>query len=95
MTELGQLLYFDKPTTTGVVNRLVKKKYVKKVKNRKDRRVTHVFITDAGKEALKPIEPILDEYRKNFLHGINEEDYDKAKEVVKLLIKNIKSNINN
>jgi len=95
MTELGQLLYFDKPTTTGVVNRLVKKKYVKKVKNRKDRRVTHVFITDAGKEALLPIEPIIASYRENFLQGISDEEYDKAKEVVKLLIKNIKSNANN
>ncbi len=30
MTELGNLLYFDKPTTTGVVNRLVKKKVCQK-----------------------------------------------------------------
>jgi len=94
MTELGQLLYFDKPTTTGVVNRLVKKKYVKKVKNRKDRRVTHVFITDAGKEALKPIEPIIDGYRDSFLKDISKDDYEVAREVVKTLIRNIKSNIN-
>jgi len=94
MTELGQLLYFDKPTTTGVVNRLVKKKYVKKVKNRKDRRVTHVFITDAGKESLKPVEPIIEYYNKEFLKGINEEEYKVALDVLKLMIKNIKS-INN
>lgn len=90
MTELGQLLYFDKPTTTGVVNRLVKKKYVKKVKNRKDRRVTHVFITDAGKDALLPVEPITDFYRDNFFKGISNEDYESAKEVVRTVIKNIK-----
>lgn len=91
MTELGHLLYFDKPTTTGVVNRLVKKKYVKKVKNRKDRRVTHVFITDAGKEALIPVEPIIQSYRENFLVGISEEDYEVARNVVRILIKNIKN----
>jgi DNA-binding MarR family transcriptional regulator len=95
MTELGNLLYFDKPTTTGVVNRLVKKKYVKKVKNRKDRRVTHVFITDAGKEALKPVEPIIDFYRSNFLKGIEGEAYESAKDVLRLLIKNIKTIENN
>lgn len=91
MTELGQLLYFDKPTTTGVVNRLVKKKYVKKVKNRKDRRVTHVFITDAGKEALKPVEPIVQSYRDNFLKDIDGENQETAKDVLRTLIKNIKS----
>lgn len=91
MTELGNLLYFDKPTTTGVVNRLVAKKYVKKVKNRKDRRVTHVFITDAGKEALIPVEPILTYYRENFFKGIPEEDYNTAREVVRTIIKNVKS----
>jgi len=90
MTELGQLLYFDKPTTTGVVNRLVKKKYVKKVKNRKDKRVTHVFITDAGKDALVPVEPILEFYKENFLQGISEEEYETANRVMKILIKNIK-----
>lgn len=90
MTELGQLLYFDKPTTTGVVNRLVKKKYVKKVKNRKDRRVTHVFVTDAGKEALLPVEPIIQGYRENFFKDISDEDHEMAKRVVKTLIKNIK-----
>lgn len=95
MTELGHLLYFDKPTTTGVVNRLVKKKYVKKVKNRKDRRVTHVFITDAGKDALGPVEPILTYYRENFLKGISEEDYETAKDVLRTVIKNIKSLENN
>lgn len=91
MTELGQLLYFDKPTTTGVVNRLVKKKYVKKVKNRKDRRVTHVFITDAGKDAMVPVEPIIEHYRENFLKGIPNEDYETAKDVLRILIKNIKT----
>lgn len=95
MTELGNLLYFDKPTTTGVVNRLVKKKYVKKVKNRKDRRVTHVFITDAGKDALTPVEPILEFYKDNFLKGIPTEDYETAKNVLRVLIKNIKLIDNN
>jgi len=91
MTELGQLLYFDKPTTTGVVNRLVKKKYVKKVKNRKDRRVTHVFITDAGKESLVPTEPIVEFYIENFINNIPEEDYETAKDVLRILIRNIKA----
>jgi DNA-binding MarR family transcriptional regulator len=91
MTELGHLLYFDKPTTTGVVNRLVKKKYVKKVKNRKDRRVTHVFITDAGKEALIPVEPIINFYSENFLKDISAEEYEVAKNVLKTLIRNIKA----
>ena len=91
MTEIGQLLYFDKPTTTGVVNRLVKKKYVKKVKNRKDRRVTHVFITDAGKEALLPVVPIVDSYRTDFLKGVSEEEYEVAKNVLRTVIKNIKT----
>ena len=86
-----QELYFDKPTTTGVVNRLVKKKYVKKVKNRKDRRVTHVFITDAGKEALTPVDPIVKFYQDNFLKDISPEAYETAKEVLKTMIKNIKS----
>lgn len=91
MTELGHLLYFDKPTTTGVVNRLVKKKYVKKVKNRKDRRVTHVFITDAGKEALVPVDPIIQFYQDNFLKDVSTEEYEAAKNVLKTLIRNIKA----
>jgi len=90
MTELGQLLYFDKPTTTGVVNRLVKKKYVKKVKNRKDRRVTHVFITDAGKEAMTPVEPITKLYTENIISDVTEEEYAMVREVLKKLIKNVK-----
>jgi DNA-binding MarR family transcriptional regulator len=64
---------------------------VKKVKNRKDRRVTHVFITDAGKEALVPVEPIINFYSENFLKDISEEEYETAKNVLKTLIRNIKA----
>lgn len=49
LSAVGQAMHFDKPTTTGIVDRLEKKKLARRVRDSADRRVIRVYLTAAGK----------------------------------------------
>jgi len=49
VSELAQSLYFDKPTTTGVLGRLQKKKLIKRLNNQNDARSQLIMLTQQGK----------------------------------------------
>jgi len=50
ITELARELKVTKPTTTVLVDKLVAKKYVRRVSSDQDRRVTHLHIDENGKK---------------------------------------------
>jgi DNA-binding MarR family transcriptional regulator len=49
-TTLGKVLYFDNPTITGMIDRLVRAKLVRRNRDRKDRRVVRIYLTPKGQE---------------------------------------------
>lgn len=53
MTDVAQLLNITASTLSINVNRLVKKGYIEKVQDEKDRRVVHLILTDAAVKVLE------------------------------------------
>lgn len=49
LSNIGKCVYCDKPTITGIANRLEKKGLIKKVRDDKDRRVVKAVLTKKGK----------------------------------------------
>lgn len=49
LSNIGRCIYCDKPTITGIANRLEKKGLIKKVSDIKDRRVVKAVLTTRGK----------------------------------------------
>jgi DNA-binding MarR family transcriptional regulator len=58
LSQLGQLLYFDNPTITGIMDRMERDGLVERRRIADDRRVINIFLTGQGRELLKEIEPI-------------------------------------
>lgn len=56
LTDLGKQLYFDNPTITGIIDRMEEAKLVKRRRDRNDRRVIKVHLTQKGLD-LKPVLP--------------------------------------
>ena len=50
LSSIGKSVYCDKPTITGIVNRLEKKRLLKKVRDEKDRRVIKAVLTEKGRD---------------------------------------------
>ena len=58
LSQLGERLYFDNPTVTGVVDRMERDGLVERRRVANDRRVINVFLTQKGKTLLGVIEEI-------------------------------------
>ena len=54
-TNLSKDLYLAKSTISGIVERLEKRRFVKKAKREKDRRSEIVLLTPAGEEVIKRV----------------------------------------
>jgi len=75
-TNLSKDLYLAKSTISGIVERLEKRRFVKKAKREKDRRSEIVLLTPAGEEVIKRV---IDK-RVDFLRKITKELTEDEKE---------------
>ena len=71
---LGEVAVITSGTITHVVNKLEKAGYVFKVKDEKDRRITWVKITKAGKEAFYKVHEKHINYLNNMLSVFSDEE---------------------
>ena len=55
MNELARFLKISKPAATGLINRLIVQKLVKRQDDLKDRRIVRVAITPKGRQIIKSI----------------------------------------
>ncbi|WP_299103917.1 MarR family transcriptional regulator [uncultured Tenacibaculum sp.] len=87
-TEIADLIFKDYASMTRIVNLLVKKKYVVKKINEKDRRVAVLNITKKGKEAINQLTPTIKENRENAMNGISNNELNNLHKTLKKIIKN-------
>ncbi|WP_237690814.1 MarR family winged helix-turn-helix transcriptional regulator [Paenibacillus caui] len=73
--EIGQRAGKDKPTTTRILVALEEKGMIRKVEGSTDRRSFRVYITEAGRDKVRQIEPIERATMSAVSQGISEEDY--------------------
>lgn len=74
ITETAVLLGMTHPAVVQLVNNLFKIELIEKNKSGKDKRKTFIQLTEKGKDALKSIEPVLDEINSSIDSLIDEID---------------------
>ncbi len=66
LTDLSHILDITAPTASGLVDRLVKKKYLKRLQNQKDRRAVNITLTQSGEQLIKKFQKnVLEMWKKN------------------------------
>ncbi len=70
--------------TTRLVDKLINKKFVKRVICKENRRKVEISITNLGKETLKTIDPLIESVEKNVTKNLTQ---DELLQLNKLLIK--------
>ncbi len=70
--------------TTRLVDKLINKKFVKRIICKKNRRKVEISITNLGKETLKTIDPLIESVEKNVTKNLTQ---DELLQLNKLLIK--------
>lgn len=89
LSEIGDRLFFDRPTMTGIVDRLVRKKLVRKVRSSKDRRVVGVFLTEEGRSLRKTLPRLAIETNKRAEKGLSRKEIKELKRMLKVLWENM------
>jgi DNA-binding MarR family transcriptional regulator len=72
LSQLGERLYFDNPTITGVVDRMERDGLVERRRVADDRRVINVFLTQKGRKLLAAIEDVASEINEKAMDEITE-----------------------
>lgn len=88
LSRIGKGLYCDKPTITGIANRLEKKGFIRKVKDEKDRRVVKAVLTEKGKGLKDPLRKTAMDLNEATTKGFTANE-------VKLLKSRLKSSLDN
>ncbi|HBE04272.1 MAG: hypothetical protein A2096_04355 [Spirochaetes bacterium GWF1_41_5] len=74
MTELASLLNVTIGNVTGIIDKLVKKKYVKRYRSKQDRRVVFVELVAAGKKIVNFFEEAEKKHILNILSRITDQE---------------------
>lgn len=87
---IAQRLDMDKPTISGIVNRLITKGYIEKLQHPKDKRASILSITELCNKKMRVLEEINKKVIEASLSGINEEELKIFDKVLGKIIKNMK-----
>ncbi len=89
ISEIGSSLYFDRPTMSGIIRRLVEKKLVRKQKDVRDQRISRLLITDLGKQVFAELPPIAQAINERALCSFRKNEADLLKEYLRVVLKNM------
>jgi MarR family transcriptional regulator, organic hydroperoxide resistance regulator len=82
LSQLGERLYFDNPTITGIVDRMERDGLVERCRAADDRRVINVLLTQHGKKLLSAIENIAGEINESVMDEFTKSDQDKLMRIL-------------
>ena len=88
--EIAERLDMDKPTVSGIINRLIDKEYVEKLPNPNDRRSFILKLTKESKSKLSSLEKINDEVISDAIQGLTDEEIRIFENVIGKIIENMR-----
>jgi DNA-binding MarR family transcriptional regulator len=71
---VAQLIAFDQSTIGGVINRLVKKGWVRRDVSSNDRRSRELWLSEEGRDTLMTLSPIVDSLQKDVLKNLSKSE---------------------
>jgi DNA-binding MarR family transcriptional regulator len=89
--EIGKLIFKDNASVTRMIELMIKKEYLKRTVNLKDRRKYNLSITNKGKKAITDSSSIILSNRESALKGISDNEINQLKNILTKIIDNCKS----
>lgn len=87
--ELAEEMDLKESTVARLIDRLEKENTVLRIKDKKDRRVTNLYLTEEGREKREELMPLGETFSKDGIKGISEKDLDTFKEVLNKIVLNV------
>lgn len=83
--DLSRLLLVDKSNITGLIDRLEKMKFIKRMKVDGDRRKYHIHLTDAGRKVVEELDVMYMDKINTLTEDFTEEEFDQLIELTRKL----------
>jgi DNA-binding MarR family transcriptional regulator len=93
MSDVASVIGVTLPTATGVVDNLVRKKFVVRENDPQDRRLVICRLSDQGHELINKMWKSGRFQMKNMLDGLTPGQLEKAREVARMLLDNVTRNV--
>jgi len=87
--DLAEKTYKDQPNTARILDKLEKKKLVRRADNPEDRRAFLIFLTDRGKEVRESIIPITTLLNEDAAAGLEKPEYNQLIKLLDKVYKNL------
>jgi len=82
LSRLGNRLYFDGPTITGIVDRMERDGLVQRKRTTHDRRVINIFLTPKGKHLFRQIQIVAERVNKRAMEAFTMKQEEKFLEAL-------------
>jgi len=87
--ELAENTFKDAPTVSRIIELLVKRGYISRIADRKDRRRFLVSLTEDGRKIYERSAPLLYNARKLGWRGLNDQDFEELNRILNRVTSNI------
>lgn len=87
--EIGRRLNLDKATLSGVINRLINKEWIEKIKNPKDKRSFYLLLTQKALYNMEELEKINSETIEKAAEGLSNQEIKLLEKYLETFIKNL------
>ncbi|GAA4462755.1 hypothetical protein GCM10023189_39850 [Nibrella saemangeumensis] len=86
--EIGERIFKDQASVARIIELLVKKKLIVRTPSASDRRKLDMQLTESGQRLMNVVTPIVHNYRRLALEGLNEKDIDQLKIILDVIFTN-------
>jgi DNA-binding MarR family transcriptional regulator len=86
--DLGEKMDIKDSTVVRLIDRMEKDQFVERGKDAKDRRITHVTLTEKGKKRIEELLPIGEEMSRVFSVNISQEELEVFNKVLNKMAEN-------
>lgn len=87
--ELTQKLDKDKTTAARIIENLVKRNYIVKIRDKNDKRNNLVYLTRKGEEIEEKLMPIAHVVQKQSIKGISDDELETLSKIIEKIYKNV------
>lgn len=94
-SDIGKCLEMKKPATSKMLNNLEDKGYIKRLSNKKDRRVIYIDLTDSGLELLKYHHLQMEDFTSKIIDKMGKDDMETFISLLNKLSNSIQELIDN
>ena len=89
ISDTGKSLYFDRPTMSGIVRRLVSKGLLTKTQDAHDQRISRLYISDSARRLMVELPPIAQKINQQALRSFNADEATVFKEYLRRALNNM------